>query len=224
MSDTESNSDSDPWMEDAVTINQPLITDAFKVAKRKQQMRECSKKWYEKNLDKRCEINRKWRKKNPDKNREYCRNWREKNPEYYSKWYKNNREHSRENSRRWREKNKNTKIGRNNYFRMSKSAAIKQRDLEWELTLKEFNELREGECYYCGRSSDEKLNGVDRIINELGYFDANCVSSCWDCNWIKGNKSYDDFISYAEFLSQHALKITYNHNYRDDKIPESPSY
>jgi hypothetical protein len=197
MSDTESNSDSDPWMEDSVPINQPLITDAFKIAKRKQWIKS----------------SKKWREKNPEYNREYNR-----------KWYKNNSEQSREYSRKWRENNKNTAIGKNHYFKTSKNHAIKNRDLEWELTLEQFNELREGDCYYCGKSSEDKLNGVDRIINELGYFDANCVSSCWDCNWIKGNKSYDDFISYAEFLSQHALKITYNHNYRDDKIPESPSY
>ncbi len=40
-------------------------------------------------------------------------------------------------------------------------------------------------CYYCGFQSEYKLNGIDRIDNNKGYIQINCVSCCKMCNLMK---------------------------------------
>lgn len=75
------------------------------------------------------------------------------------------------------------------------------RDLEFNLTKEEFNFITSQNCYYCNAEPIEKgngrhkikLNGVDRIDNDVGYFIDNCVSCCTNCNFIKSNKSLEEF-------------------------------
>ena len=89
----------------------------------------------------------------------------------------------------------------------------KKRGVVFELTLKDFKELMGGTCYYCGQkphikryayhrtrkrlgiNSDEALllNGVDKLIPQLGYVKGNVVSCCKYCNRAKSDLSIKKF-------------------------------
>ena len=50
-------------------------------------------------------------------------------------------------------------------------------------------------CYLCGKESNYKhSNGIDRINNDIGYTEDNIACCCAECNYMKNNYQYDDFI------------------------------
>lgn len=84
------------------------------------------------------------------------------------------------------------------------------RKLDFELTETEYNTLREKECYFCKRRSNEQhSNGIDRVDSNVGYIINNCISCCRDCNVAK--KSY----SAEEFITKCKLITTRKHNFPD---------
>lgn len=79
----------------------------------------------------------------------------------------------------------------------------KRRNLSWELTREQFASLLFGNCSYCGAEPTQlvklnkhiaKVNGIDRVNNNLGYFIDNCKTCCQTCNMAKYTLSFDDFI------------------------------
>ncbi len=80
----------------------------------------------------------------------------------------------------------------------------KKRDLCFDLSMDEFQNIISKDCFYCGSKPtllySEKWNGgilrngVDRLDNSKGYTIENCVSCCKDCNTMKMADSYSDFI------------------------------
>lgn len=87
-----------------------------------------------------------------------------------------------------------------NYFK-----AAKKRNYIFTLTIKEFSELINKNCVYCGSEpnmtlkirgvvrDDFKFNGVDRVDNKIGYTIENCVSCCKICNNSKASLSLEDW-------------------------------
>jgi 5-methylcytosine-specific restriction endonuclease McrA len=76
-----------------------------------------------------------------------------------------------------------------------KSAASK-RKLEFKLNqLEAFEKYCLGSCFYCGFTPNwpETHNGIDRVNNEKGYIDGNCVSSCAQCNRAKNDLTLEKF-------------------------------
>ena len=68
------------------------------------------------------------------------------------------------------------------------------RNLKFELTKEEFDNIRKKICYICGKKpSIFHRNGIDRIDSALGYTVDNCNACCGDCNFMKSNFDYDDF-------------------------------
>lgn len=80
---------------------------------------------------------------------------------------------------------------------------------DFELTYKQAYELFHGNCYYCGEPPVERLNGIDRLINLLGYLPLNCVSCCWTCNSRKGANDAHVFLEWIE-------KVYENQRSRDE--------
>lgn len=80
-------------------------------------------------------------------------------------------------------------------------------EFEFNLSLDEFIEITENDCFYCGKEScDEHGNGVDRINNDIGYTLDNCESCCGDCNFMKKDYNIDDFIhKLSQIYSNHAI-------------------
>ncbi len=85
----------------------------------------------------------------------------------------------------------------------------------FNLNFEQFSMLIQDVCHYCGCDPEEanlyksrtdvknktvrinsvKLNGVDRVVNSIGYEHNNCVTACNGCNIAKGTYTYDEFIN-----------------------------
>ena len=63
------------------------------------------------------------------------------------------------------------------------------------ITESRFNKLSSQDFFYCGKAAP---NGIDRLNNEIGYLESNCVACCKHCNYVKGNLSNEDFESWKE--------------------------
>lgn len=80
-----------------------------------------------------------------------------------------------------------------------------KKNLEVAIDESEFVKLTSSSCHFCLKETTEThLNGVDRKDNNLGYTIDNCLPCCSECNYMKGELSYEDFIdsciSISEFL------------------------
>lgn len=73
-----------------------------------------------------------------------------------------------------------------------------------DISLEEFKELTQKDCFYCGsppsfvmksksKHSEYIYNGLDRINSELGYTKENVVPCCIHCNRMKLDHSQEDF-------------------------------
>lgn len=81
-----------------------------------------------------------------------------------------------------------------------------KRELSFTLTEKEFLELTQQVCHYCGSIPENKTvlssgefvyNGIDRKDNTLGYELTNCLPCCGRCNRAKGTMSYNEFMQFV---------------------------
>jgi len=101
------------------------------------------------------------------------------------------------------------------YYRTKRSNAI-TRDLEFKLSLDEFENIVKQNCFYCDKKDTKTItngtttwqllaNGIDRIDSALGYTIANCVPCCERCNIAKRTMSADEYISHCEQVYKHSL-------------------
>lgn len=91
----------------------------------------------------------------------------------------------------------------------------KDLNVSWDLAVAEVKGFFAGDCVYCGvppsnlrarRNSrvSFRYNGIDRIDAALGYFPANCVSSCKRCNFLKLNYAKEDFLNQCRKIVEHS--------------------
>ena len=88
----------------------------------------------------------------------------------------------------------------------------KKRNLEWNLDDENAIILLKQKCYYCNNINE--VNGLDRIDSSKGYSKENCVSCCFHCNSMKGNKNINIFYKICEHIA------TYNELYTGKLYPE----
>ena len=80
----------------------------------------------------------------------------------------------------------------------------KRRGLECNLTEKQFAELTQKDCYYCGAKPSNVTNhknyngayiynGLDRVDNNKGYAIDNVVPCCRVCNFRKRDAGFQEF-------------------------------
>jgi hypothetical protein len=84
----------------------------------------------------------------------------------------------------------------------------KKRNLDFNLTIEQFEELTEQKCFYCaGNSKDQDMrsrgNSIDRKDSKRGYEYENCLPCCRFCNFVKNKLNYKEFM-------QHIRKIYNN--------------
>jgi hypothetical protein len=108
------------------------------------------------------------------------------------------------------------RMARDMFTKYRSSAKAKGR--EFKLTSFQFYKLILGDCSYCGSPPRKRsfkvnkkrvtgrLNGVDRVDNNLGYVDSNCVSCCSDCNYIKGELSEKEFHKQINRVALHQIR------------------
>ena len=74
-----------------------------------------------------------------------------------------------------------------------------KKQLSFELTIKQFNEIVSKPCTYCGNSS----NGVDRLDSLKGYSLDNSQPCCSMCNMMKYIHSQEVFLSHVAKIYEH---------------------
>jgi hypothetical protein len=85
-------------------------------------------------------------------------------------------------------------------YKSYQDRAIKKFPGQAVLSKKDFSDLTQKECHYCGK---EGPNGIDRIDNTTGYVLSNCVPCCKHCNYVKGDLSKEDFETWKKrFISK----------------------
>ena len=85
-----------------------------------------------------------------------------------------------------------------------------------ELTHDQIENFIFEDCHYCGDSpsfsatirksgvsyrSTVLRNGIDRKDSKIGYILNNCVTCCQECNYMKRDTHYDDFIELSKLIS-----------------------
>lgn len=86
----------------------------------------------------------------------------------------------------------------------------KNRKIETILSKAEFDIIKQLPCYMCGKENTNcHTNGIDRINNNDGYNVNNCLSCCGDCNYMKRNYKFDEFIVklYDIYCNEHETII-----------------
>ena len=88
----------------------------------------------------------------------------------------------------------------------------KKRNLSFTLTLEHFKDLITSPCHYCNRiipnknrfemDEDIAVVGVDRKDSNRGYEIDNCLPCCCNCNYMKRDQSYDNFLTTCKLISE----------------------
>lgn len=72
-----------------------------------------------------------------------------------------------------------------------------KRNIQFELSISDFNDIISTECYYCGKFNDDSLNNVNRLNNDVGYTLENSVACCHICNIMKWKYSFVQFMTFC---------------------------
>lgn len=83
-------------------------------------------------------------------------------------------------------------------------ASAKYKNRYFELTLEDFEEFWQANCYYC----NNKLItvGFDRIDSSIGYIRENVVPSCYVCNKMKMDRNQEEFLNYCKLIADNHFK------------------
>ncbi len=142
---------------------------------------------------------KKWRQDNHEKTVFYYKKYRLKK---FAEDGKNYLAHNAKMQKQWRENNPDKyQVLRekevNNIARMQ--ATYKQvamlKGIPMNLTDANMELMFTSDCWYCGKTSNDKLNGIDRLDPGQGYNEVNCRSCCKECNYSKGALSHQNYIA-----------------------------
>lgn len=108
-----------------------------------------------------------------------------------------------------------------NYWLSKYKKRAKKLNIDFSLSKDLFYSICEQNCYYCGVKPSKKscgyekksgkglpyhANGIDRIDPSIGYIKDNCVSCCKQCNFMKTNKTIDEFFNLIKMIYENHLK------------------
>ena len=86
-------------------------------------------------------------------------------------------------------------------------SSAKKRGYEWKLSKEAVKEITLSECTYCENPpfytketahETYTYNGIDRVNNDIGYTEENCVACCGICNISKGTRNADEFLVWIQ--------------------------
>lgn len=115
------------------------------------------------------------------------------NNEVHRQWKHENREHMCE----WFRTNVNSRLSAIKF-------SAQKRNKPWNITDEKAKELMTSPCHYCGLLElDVRVNGIDRVNNDIGYDDGNVVPCCKLCNYFKKNYTVDEFLEHAKKITEY---------------------
>jgi hypothetical protein len=79
-----------------------------------------------------------------------------------------------------------------------------KRQIDFTLPKARFNELICFPCFYCKYTKDGEVVGLDRLNNNEGYTEGNCVPCCAPCNILKGTQHPQEFIDKLSAIHKYA--------------------
>ena len=72
---------------------------------------------------------------------------------------------------------------------------VEKKNLTTDFDMDYYYKLKSHNCYICGKESNEShTNGIDRIDSNFGYLKNNSLPCCSDCNYMKKNYKFNEFI------------------------------
>jgi len=95
----------------------------------------------------------------------------------------------------------------------------RNRNIAFELTKENFEDLVSMSCYYCAYYNENEVIGIDRINSKKHYTLDNCVACCKMCNFMKGTLSRNTFILQAHKI---ANKFPVNEIINEEADAETP--
>ena len=109
------------------------------------------------------------------------------------------------------------KAGRNAKYASYRNNALKKQ-LNFDLTIEQFENLTQNNCYYCNSKpsciKQNKYsngpfiyNGIDRVDNKKGYTVDNCVTCCKFCNKSKSDLTQEEFLNKITSIYNYFIKI-----------------
>lgn len=88
----------------------------------------------------------------------------------------------------------------NEHFYLRYKKGAEKKGNSFDLSQEQFNGLMGGYCYYCG--DEIQYVGIDRLDNNMGYSDCNCVRCCTFCNLMKRAKPVGEFIGKCKKIAE----------------------
>lgn len=96
--------------------------------------------------------------------------------------------------------------------------SAQKRGLVFLLSQEQTKKLFLGTCFYCGKPPSKVFqlprlfgkftyNGIDRVNNDMGYQEYNCVSCCEACNFLKKDRPLPDFLKLIRQIEQNTRSI-----------------
>jgi len=95
----------------------------------------------------------------------------------------------------------------------------RNRNFAWNLTREQARSILAMPCFYCGKEPSQvakhpdyngsfTYNGIDRVNNNEGYSEANCVPCCFTCNDMKRARTVNEFLDAVAMIHEHNRKRT----------------
>ena len=154
-----------------------------------------------------------------DCKREQEANRREKR----QKWIEENREkirardrmpENKEKRKQYRESHKEEERARRKRYNITLNGRYgiykqnaKQRNIPFNLTIEEFDNITQQPCFYCGGFNGEHdgipYSGVDRVSSNVEYVTDNVISCCETCNKMKLDHDLHDFLEHVKKITNH---------------------
>lgn len=180
------------------------LSASCKDCQREQRKRRKDKidQWFEENQERVKEQQKKYSKEHAEEKRAY----NQANKEYFKQKRK---EYEQENINKVREQRQRYRTSVKGRYKKYEREA-NERNLKFELTIDEFNEITKQPCFYCGEFGKEQdgvqYNGVDRINSIDGYSVSNCVPCCEMCNRMKLDYDLHDFLEHIKKITIHVFE------------------
>jgi hypothetical protein len=92
------------------------------------------------------------------------------------------------------------------------------RKYAFEISDQEADALFRSPCHYCGYQPPHRFNGIDRVVNNLGYVPGNVVACCSWCNRAKGRFPAERFLAWLQWVKSGATAIAQ----QESTEPDSP--